>query len=109
MRTMLALFLVAVVSACSGRTVEVQTAPTPTGDLALQVTNNASQAVNVYVTSGGNDIFVGQVPANSSQHLPVSGVASGSNVTLKARTADGTREYTKSNVALSGTYAWQVP
>jgi hypothetical protein len=49
------------------------------------------------------------VPANSSQHLPVSGVASGSNVTLKARTADGTREYTKSNVALSGTYAWQVP
>lgn len=108
MRTILALFLVAVVSACS-RTVEVQTAPTPTGDLAVNVTNNASQAVNVYVTSGGNDIFVGQVPANSTQHLAVSGVASGSNVTLKARTADGTREYTKSNVVMSGTVAWQVP
>lgn len=108
MRTMLALFLVAVVSACS-RTVEVETAPTPAGDLALNITNNASQPVNVYVTTGGNDVFVGQVPANSTQLLQVSGVASGSNVTLKGRTADGTREYTKSNVVLSGTYAWQVP
>ncbi len=108
MRTMLALFLVAVVSACS-RTVEVRTEPTPAGDLALHVTNNASQAVNVYVTSGGNDIFVGQVAANSTQHLPVSGVASGANVSLKARTADGTREYSKPNVALAGTVAWTVP
>lgn len=108
MRMMLALLLVAVVAACS-RTVEVETAPTPAGDLALRVTNNASQAVNIYVTSGGNDIYVGQVPANSTQHLPVSGVASGSTVSLKARTADGTRQYTKDNVALTGTYNWQVP
>lgn len=108
MRTIVALFLVAVVSACS-RTVEVQTAPTPTSDLALNVTNNASQPVNVYVVSGGNDIYVGQVPANSTQLMPVSGVASGASVTLRARTADGTRQYTKDNVLLSGTYAWQVP
>lgn len=109
MRTMLALFLAVAVAACSGRTVEVETAPTPAGDLSLHMTNNASQPVNVYVTTGGNDVFVGQVPGNSTQHLPVLGVASGANVTLKARTADGTREYSKTNVVLSGMYAWTVP
>jgi hypothetical protein len=63
----------------------------------------------VYVVSGGNPIFVGQVSANSSQHLNVAGVAAGSVVTLRATTTDGSQTYTKDNVALSGMYAWQVP
>jgi hypothetical protein len=77
---------------------------------AVNMTNNLSQAVNVYVTSGGTDIFVGQVPGRTTQRLPVRGVASGSMVTLKAATADGASTYSKSNVTLGGTvYAWQVP
>lgn len=110
MRGFIALALAAVVTVgCAQRQVEVQTgAPAATG-VALRVINNAPQAVNVYVTSAGSDIFVGQVAPRSTQLLTVSGVASGSTVTLQARLADGTQTYTKNNVVLSGTYAYQVP
>jgi len=101
----------ALVAACGPRRVEVQTEPAASqqNQLSLHVTNNANQAVNVYVVSGGNPIFVGQVSANSTQHLTVAGVAAGSVVTLRATTTDGSQTYTKDNVALSGMYAWQVP
>ncbi|GAC1649332.1 MAG: hypothetical protein NVS4B3_06250 [Gemmatimonadaceae bacterium] len=98
--------------ACGPRPVNVRTGAEPAdmSSAAVHMTNNLSQPVNVYVTSGGTDIFVAQVPARSTQHLPVRGVASGSMVTLKAATADGASTYTKSNVTLGGTmYAWQVP
>ena len=102
---------VALLAACGPRRVEVRSEPQAAqqNQVSLHVTNNASQAVNVYVVSGGNPIFVGQVPANTSQHLTVAGVASGSVVTLRATTTDGAQTYTKDNVALSGMYAWQVP
>jgi hypothetical protein len=109
MKALLAATLMFALTACAARQVDVQTGDTPASGIAIQLTNNASQAVNVYVTSGGNDILVGQVPANSTQQLPVSGVAAGSSVTLKARLVDGTRTYTKDNVLLNGTYTWQVP
>lgn len=109
MKALFALALVTVVTACGSRTVEVQTGPQPTTDAAVHVTNNANQAINVYVVSGGNEIFVGQAAANSTQHLAVSGVASGSTVALKARTADGTKTYTKENVQLSSMTPWSVP
>ena len=102
----------ALVAACGPRRVEVQTEPAAASQqnqVSLHVTNNANRAVNVYVVSGGNPIFVGQVSANSTQHLNVAGVAAGSVVTLRATTTDGGRTYTKDNVALSGSYAWQVP
>lgn len=108
MKAMLAVLLLVGLIACS-RGVKVETATPPESGVALQVTNNATQAVNVYVTSGGNDLFVGQVAPNSTQLLPVSGVASGSSVTLKARTVDGGPTYSKANVNLTGTYNWQVP
>jgi predicted secreted protein len=73
------------------------------------MTNNLTQAVNVYAESAGNDILLKQVAANSTELLQVSGVASGASVTLKARTVDGTRTYSKPNVTLTGTYNWQVP
>ena len=54
-----------VVAGCSGRQVEVRTGTEPVAETAIHLTNNLSQAVNVYVVSGGNDIFVKQVAANS--------------------------------------------
>ncbi len=108
MRIVSIVLLAATLAACN-RKVEVNTAPTPASNVAVNLTNNASQAVNAYVTSGGNDVFIGQVPANGSKLLAVSGMASGTVVTLKARTIDGSRTYTKDNVSLSSSYDWTVP
>ena len=105
-----ALSLVAVVAftgACS-RQVDVETG-VPQSAINLSVTNNANQAVNVYVVSGGTPIFVGQVSPGRTQNLAVNGVAEGSLVTLRATTTDGTQTYTKDNVQLAGTHSWQVP
>jgi hypothetical protein len=108
MKAIFAVMMLALVTACS-RKVQVETSPAPTAEVALHVTNNASQAVNVYVVNGTNKIFVGQVAANSTQHLPVSGVSSGSVVNLQATLVDGTRTYSKDNVSMTGTTSWQVP
>ena len=105
---MLSLSLV-VAAACSGRQVEVRTGPEPAADIALHVTNNLSQAVNVYVVSGTSDIFLKQVAANTVEHIPVSGVAAGSTVNLRAVTVDGTRTYTRNNVTLNAMYDWRLP
>ena len=35
--------------------------------MAVHLTNNASQAVNAYVTSSGSDVFIGQVAPNSDE------------------------------------------
>jgi hypothetical protein len=109
MRFVYTMLLAVAVAACGGRTVEVHTAPSQTQSIGIQVTNNLSQAVNVYVVTGGSDIFLRQVGANSTESLPVQGVAANSTVTLKATTVDGTRTYTRENVTLSGGYSWQVP
>lgn len=98
-------------SACRPRTVDVRTAP-PTQQqtgVAVQVTNNLAQGVNVYITLGGADTFLRQVAANSSATIPVQGFAPGSTVSLKATTVDGTRTYSRTNVVLSGTYVFPLP
>jgi hypothetical protein len=106
---MLALAL-AVATACGPRQVEVRTAPTTTSEQAVQITNNLSQAVNVYVTpAGGGEIFLRQVPANTVEKVPVQGVPSGTNVTFKAVTVDGARTYQSRSVGLSGLFVWGVP
>ena len=88
----------------------MRTAPTTTTDQTVQVTNNLSQAVNVYVTpSGSGELFLRQVPANTVEKIPVQGVASGNNVTFKAVTVDGSRTYQSRNVSLSGMFLWSVP
>jgi hypothetical protein len=110
MRTLtLSLSLLALTACASGRQVEVRTGPEPTVDTAIHLTNNLSQAVNVYVVSGGNDIFVKQVAANSVEHIPVAGVPAGATVNLRAVTVDGTRTYTKNNVTMSSMYDWRLP
>ena len=102
---------VALSTACGPRQVEVSTGPTPVAaaDVSIRFTNNLTQAVNLYVTSGGTDVFLKQVAASAVEIVPVRGIAAGTTVTLKARTVDGTRTYTRDNIALNANYEWRVP
>ena len=95
--------------ACGPRQVEVRTAPTQATQVSVEVRNSLSQAVNVYVTSGGTDTFLHQVGAKNTTTIPVQGFASGSTVTLKAVTVDGVHTYTRDNVVLTGTYTFPLP
>ena len=104
-----AIAAVAALSACAPRQVEVRTAPSQQTQVSVQVTNNLSQPVNVYASSGGPDTFLRQVGANSSVSVPVQGFAPGSSITLKAVTVDGVHTYTRSNVTLSGSYTFTLP
>jgi hypothetical protein len=109
MRSVLALALLTVLATgCGPRQVEVKTAPAPAASMSVHVTNNLREAANIYINSGGTDIFVGQVQPNSSADLPVSGVASGTTVTLRAKTAGGTG-YSKANVLMSGSVTYTIP
>ncbi len=96
-------------SACGPRQVEVTTGAQPAADVSIRFTNNLTQAVNLYVTSGGTDVFVKQVSANSVEVVPVRGITAGTTVTLKARTVDGTRTYSRDNIYLGANYEWRVP
>ena len=109
MRILMLSLSMAVLAACSGRQVEVRTGAEPAVETSIHLTNDLSQAVNVYVVSGGNDIFVKQVAANSVEHIPVAGVPAGATVNLRAVTVDGTRTYTKNNVTMSTMYDWRLP
>jgi hypothetical protein len=105
----LALVMTVSAGACGGRQVEVRTGPQPAADVTVRMTNNLSQAVNVYITTGGTDVFLKQVAANSTEVLPVAGISAGTTVTLKARTVDGTRTYSRDNVYLASNFEWRVP
>lgn len=97
-------------TACGPRQVEVRTAPSATAEQTVQITNNLSQAVNVYVTASGSaELFLRQVPANTVEKVPVPSVASGTTATFKAVTIDGSRTYQSRTVALSGLFIWSVP
>lgn len=109
MKALIAGLMLVLASACSGRQVEVQTGPAPQPEVAIHFTNNDSQDVNVYVNSGGNDMFVKTVAAFRTEHLPVPGVSMGAVVTLKATRVDGSQTYTKTGVSMSGMTPWQVP
>jgi len=103
----------AVAIACGPRQVEVRTAPeaTPAANApAVQLTNNLSQAINVYVNvSGGTELFLRQVPANTVEKVAVSGVSNGSTVSFKAVTVDGSRTYQSRQAPLSPLFTWSVP
>jgi len=96
-------------AACGPRQVEVSTGAQPAADVSIRFTNNLTQAVNLYVTSGGTDVFLKQVAASSVEVVPVRGLSAGQTVTLKARTVDGTRTYTRDNIMLAANYDWRVP
>lgn len=112
MRAMLAVFAMVSLlgtAACGPRQVNVETGAQPQSAMTLTVTNNSSQLVNVYVVTGGSDLYVGQVEPNSTKALQVSGVAEGSVVSLRARPVGGGDGWRKDNVALSSNTTWQVP
>ena len=105
---MVSLSMLALV-ACGPRQVEVRTGPEPVADVALHVTNNLSQSVNVYVVNQGNDLFLKQVAANSTEDIPVAGVTSGTQVRLKATRTDGSKTYTSDPMPMNATTTWRVP
>lgn len=105
-----ALLLLAPPIACA-RQVEVRTGESPTNAAAsIAFTNSLTQAVNLYVRpSGGGEIFVRQVAANTTETVAVRGVATNTSVTLRAAPVDGSVSYTRENVTLGGAYTWRVP
>lgn len=106
-----AIALVAVLAgvACGPRQVEVRTSPTQATGVSIQVKNDIAQAVNVYITAGGSDSFLGQVGAKESKTMPVQGFASGTTVSLKAVTIDGAKTYSRDKVVLNGMYVFPLP
>ena len=63
---------------------------------------------NVTVT-GGNELFLRQVAANTVEKVPVTGITAGSTVTFKAVTVDGSRTYQSRSSPLSSLFLWSVP
>jgi hypothetical protein len=102
---------ISLVSACRPRQVDVRTAPPQQqqSQVSVQVNNNLTQGVNVYINLNGTDTFLRQVGGNSSATIPVQGFAPGSSVTLKAVTVDGVRTYQRQNVVLTGTVTFPLP
>lgn len=110
LRILTAFVFASVAVGCGPRQVVVETGTPASNEIALRVTNDLSQAVNVYISrSGTTDIFVKQIGANSAEWVPVQGFSAGTVVTLRARTVDGARTYHKDNVVLESMYEWRVP
>ena len=110
LRILTAVVFAVAAAGCGPRQVQVETGAPTSNEVALRVTNNLSQAVNVYISgSGTTDVFVKQIGANSTEWVPVQGFRVGSTVTLRARTVDGARTYHKDNVVLENMYEWRVP
>ncbi|MDQ3698207.1 MAG: hypothetical protein M3373_09305 [Gemmatimonadota bacterium] len=96
-------------AACGPRQVDVTTGTAPQSQTSVTVTNNSAQQVNVYVETAGTELFVGQVDANNTRTLTVSGVADGTTVTLRARPVGSATGWSRPNVTLSGNVTWTVP
>jgi hypothetical protein len=105
---LLATALLIATAACGPRTVAVTTGDQPASEVSLRVTNNLSQAINVYIRSGASDVFVKQIAANTVEWVPIQGFRAGTSVTLMARPVSGTPTYSQS-VVLSQSVEWRVP
>jgi hypothetical protein len=109
MRALLAGMLLVAATACGGRQVNVETGPPATAAVTVRFTNNDTSPVNVYVVNQGTDLFLKQVAANTTEDLPVAGVAAGTQVRLKATRSDGSRTFTSDPMTLAATTTWRVP
>ena len=111
MRALLAgvLLLAVATTGCGKRKVSVVSTPKPVAAASVRFTNNDNSAVNVYVVNEGTDLFLKQVAANASEDLPVAGIASGTQVRLKATRTDGSKTYTSDPMPLTSTTTWRVP
>src|SRR5260221_14640806 len=96
-----ALFALALAgAACGPRQAEVRTAPSATREQSVQVTNNLSQAVNVYVTpSGGPPPVLRDGPPNPGEKGPGQGVASRTPGTVKGATGERSRAHESGGAA----------
>ena len=110
MRALLAGMLLIVAASCGKRQVKVVTAPkAAAAAVSLHFTNNDNNAVNVFVVNEGTDLFLKQVAPNSTEDLPVAGIATGTQVRLKATRSDGSKTYTSDPMPLSANTTWRVP
>jgi hypothetical protein len=106
------LVLLLAVSTTSCRRRVVVTTPTPVPQVAqasLKVSNDAAQAVTVFVSYAGTEYTLGRVTANTTAVLAVAQVPVGAQVRLRAELADGSRSYTRDGVTLTTSYEWRVP
>lgn len=110
-RALAVVVLCGLLAACAGRAVEVSTGPeTVQSSVSLRVTNSLAQPVNVYVVTGGTELFVRQVGASATEQFAVQGVPEGTTVTLRARQVDGRQVYERAGVVLQGgVVEWRVP
>lgn len=99
----------ATLTACGQRKAEVRTAPAAAAQVTVEVQNKLTQGVNVYVVQNGNKTFLRQIAANTTDRVPVQGIAAGTTVNLEATTIDGVRTYSRSNVALTGNVVFPLP
>ncbi|MDQ6925437.1 MAG: hypothetical protein M3154_04280 [Candidatus Eremiobacteraeota bacterium] len=94
---------------CAPRTVQVSNGPEPAA-AGLSFKNGLSTAVNVYVRGpSGNEVFVRQVPAGTSEALVMQGIAPGAHVSLRAAPVNGASGYTRDDVVLGNGASWTVP
>ena len=101
--------MILLASACGPRQVEVRSAPSQQTEVAIHFTNRLAKAVNVYVNAGESDLFVRQVGPNTTEHLAVRGISSGTRVTLKAKPIDGSSGYERPGVTLTDMTTWTIP
>lgn len=98
------------IGGCGPRQVTVRTGELPAADASIQLTNSLAQAVNVYVrTNNAGEVFLRQVPGNTTETVPVRGIAAGTTVTLRAAPVDGSVSYSRENVVLGQSVTWRVP
>lgn len=108
MRQILLAAVLFTATACGPRQVLVTTGAQPASEVSLRVTNNLSQAVNIYIRSGSSDIFVKQISANTVEWVPIEGFRPGTTVTLVARPVSGSPTYSQT-VVLEQSVEWRVP
>jgi hypothetical protein len=97
-------------AACAARTVEVGTGAELAPAQSIEFTNNFAQAVNVYMRAGtGSEVFVRQVPARTSERLPIRGVRDGATVSLRVAPVDGAANVTRSDVRVVPGTSVRVP
>lgn len=98
-------------AACGPRQVAVRTGEAPAAESSIEFTNTLAQAVNVYVrpNSGAGEIFLRQVPPQTTETIPVRGIAAGTSVRLRATPVSGNPNYERENVVLGRGYTWRVP
>lgn len=109
MKKIITLLAFTTLAACAPRVLENPSGPPTSTEVYLKVANGLGDPVNIYMVTSGSDLFLKQVAANSTESVPVQGVSPGTIVKLKARTSDGTKEYTRDDVTLTANYEWKLP